>query len=152
MKGRGFYYLTISSYNSSGWTNCRCEATRRAHSHYANVKAILMPDRFSGNAMYCLRTIAAKIKENFALHLVQIPPLHPQGHTARDSIVLHRTKYSSPKTDISFLIPQNGNLCTTWLIEVFTKSRQYKNANIAICVFALSFEIYWTTKVYNLEM
>ena len=29
---------------------------------------------------------------------------------------------------------------------------QYKNANIAFCVLAVSFEIYWTTKVSNLEI
>ena len=36
--------------------------------------------------------------------------------------------------------------------EIFTNSPQYKNDNIVICVLALSFEIYWTTKAYNPEM
>ena len=36
--------------------------------------------------------------------------------------------------------------------QVFTNSPQYKNANIAICVLAVPFEIYYTTKVSNLEM
>ena len=36
--------------------------------------------------------------------------------------------------------------------EVFTNSRQYKKAIIAICVLAVPFEIYWTTEVFNLEM
>ena len=35
-------------------------------------------------------------------------------------------------------------------VKVFTNSPQYKNVNIAICVLAVVFEIYWTTEVSNL--
>ena len=38
------------------------------------------------------------------------------------------------------------------IFEFFTNASQYKNANIAICVLAVPFEIYWTTEVSNLEM
>ena len=38
------------------------------------------------------------------------------------------------------------------IFEVFTNYPQYKNANIAICVLAVPFEIYWTTEVSNLEI
>ena len=34
----------------------------------------------------------------------------------------------------------------------FHNSAQHKNDNIAICVVAVPFEIYYTTKVSNLEM
>ena len=38
------------------------------------------------------------------------------------------------------------------VFEIFTNSPQYKNVNIAICVLAVLFEIYWTTGISNLEM
>ena len=49
----------------------------------------------------------------------------------------------------SILLSSQWFLC---LFEVFTNSLQYKNANIAICVLAVPFEIYSITKACNLYM